>query len=167
MTLSMEEHTIRVKRRNSALAWSGAGVKKGEIARRLGLNATTVKALLSEAELDDAKGRVAACPSLPDEFPLERVIFTPRTSNVLKNWFKPNATVGDVRRSDDRDLLRMPNFGHKGLRELRDGLGCSAEVDQNRQRYAALMSKRASLIAECRKRVSEIDAEIEAMSARR
>ena len=42
-----------------------------------------------------------------------------RARNCIINWLGREATIGEIIAISDKDLLRVPNFGKKSLRELR------------------------------------------------
>jgi DNA-directed RNA polymerase alpha subunit len=64
---------------------------------------------------------VAPTPELPDDTPIERVIFSPRIHNALRA--ADLKTVGDVRETLDETLISLPDFGKGSLSELREKLG--------------------------------------------
>ena len=57
----------------------------------------------------------------PDDTPIDRFYLSARTENVLKK--EGLVTVGDVRNKPDREFLRIPNFGRKSLKEVREVFG--------------------------------------------
>jgi DNA-directed RNA polymerase alpha subunit len=64
---------------------------------------------------------VAPTPELPDDTPIERVIFPARIQNVLQA--ADLKTVGEVREISDETLISLPDFGKGSLSELREKLG--------------------------------------------
>jgi DNA-directed RNA polymerase alpha subunit len=64
---------------------------------------------------------VAPTPELPDDTPIERVIFSPRIHNALRA--ADLKTVGDVREASDETLISLPDFGRSSLFDLREKLG--------------------------------------------
>jgi hypothetical protein len=58
---------------------------------------------------------------IPDHTLLYELDLSVRTANCLKN--DNLLTVGDARTKTDEYLLRIPNFGRKSLRELREKIG--------------------------------------------
>jgi hypothetical protein len=63
---------------------------------------------------------VAPTPELPDDTPIERVIFSPRIQNALRA--ANLKTVGEVRETSDETLISLPDFGKGSLSELREKL---------------------------------------------
>lgn len=47
------------------------------------------------------------------------VEFSVRTTNALQAW-RFGVTLGEIDKMPDLDLLRLPNFGRKSLREVRE-----------------------------------------------
>lgn len=47
------------------------------------------------------------------------VEFSVRTTNALQAW-RYGITLGEIDKMPDLDLLRLPNFGRKSLREVRE-----------------------------------------------
>jgi DNA-directed RNA polymerase alpha subunit len=64
---------------------------------------------------------VAPTPELPDDTPIERVLFPTRIQNALRA--AGLATVGEVRETSDEALLSFPNFGRASIDHLRETLG--------------------------------------------
>jgi DNA-directed RNA polymerase alpha subunit len=64
---------------------------------------------------------VAPTPELPDDTPIERVIFPARIQNALRAVNLK--TVGEVRETSDETLISLPDFGRGSLTELREKLG--------------------------------------------
>jgi DNA-directed RNA polymerase alpha subunit len=64
---------------------------------------------------------VAPTPELPDDTPIERVLFPTRIQNALRA--ADLKTVGDVREVSDETLISLPDFGKGSLSELRKKLG--------------------------------------------
>jgi DNA-directed RNA polymerase alpha subunit len=64
---------------------------------------------------------VAPTPELPDDTPIERVIFPARIQNALRAVNLK--TVGDVRETSDETLISLPDFGRGSLTDLREKLG--------------------------------------------
>jgi DNA-directed RNA polymerase alpha subunit len=64
---------------------------------------------------------VAPTPELPDNTPLERVLFPPRIQNALRA--AGLKTVGEVREVSDETLMSLPDFGKGSVSELRKKLG--------------------------------------------
>jgi DNA-directed RNA polymerase alpha subunit len=64
---------------------------------------------------------VAPTPELPNDTPIERVIFSPRIHNALRA--ADLKTVGDVREVSDETLISLPDFGRGSLSDLREKLG--------------------------------------------
>lgn len=64
---------------------------------------------------------VAPTPDLPDDTPIERVIFSTRIHNVLRA--ANLKTVGEVREVSDETLISLPDFGKGSLSDLRRKLG--------------------------------------------
>jgi DNA-directed RNA polymerase alpha subunit len=64
---------------------------------------------------------VVPTPDLPDNTPIERVIFPARIQNVLQA--ADLKTVGEVREISDETLISLPDFGKGSLSELREKLG--------------------------------------------
>ena len=60
-------------------------------------------------------------PELPDDTPIERVIFPTRIQNVLRA--ADLKTVGEVREVSDETLISLPDFGKGSLSDLREKLG--------------------------------------------
>lgn len=69
-----------------------------------------------------AKGpMVAPTPELPDDTPIECVIFSTRIQNAL--IAADLKTVGEVREASDETLISLPDFGKSSLSDLRKSLG--------------------------------------------
>jgi DNA-directed RNA polymerase alpha subunit len=64
---------------------------------------------------------VAPTPELPDDMPIERVIFSTRIQNALRA--ADLKTVGEVREVSDETLISLPDFGTGSLAALREKLG--------------------------------------------
>jgi DNA-directed RNA polymerase alpha subunit len=64
---------------------------------------------------------VAPTPELPDDTPIERVLFSTRIQNALRA--ADLKTVGEVREILDETLLSLPDFGRASLFDLRRKLG--------------------------------------------
>jgi DNA-directed RNA polymerase alpha subunit len=64
---------------------------------------------------------VAPIPELPDDMPIERVIFSTRIQNALRA--ADLKTVGEVREVSDETLISLPDFGTGSLAGLREKLG--------------------------------------------
>jgi DNA-directed RNA polymerase alpha subunit len=68
---------------------------------------------------------VARAPELPDDTPIERVIFPARIQNALRAVSLK--TVGEVREVSDEALIGLPDFGRGSLDDLREKLGLPSE----------------------------------------
>ena len=64
---------------------------------------------------------VAPTPELPDDTPIERVLFSTRIQNALRA--ADLKTVGKVREVSDETLISLPDFGKGSLSDLREKLG--------------------------------------------
>jgi DNA-directed RNA polymerase alpha subunit len=64
---------------------------------------------------------VAPTPELPDDMPIERVIFSTRIQNALRA--ADLKTVGEVREVSDDTLLSFQGFGGTSVAHLRETLG--------------------------------------------
>ena len=64
---------------------------------------------------------VAPTPELPDDMPIERVIFSTRIQNALRA--ADLKTVGEVREVSDETVISLPDFGTRLLAALREKLG--------------------------------------------
>ena len=64
---------------------------------------------------------VVPTPDLPDDIPIERVLFSPRIQNALRA--ADVKTVGEVRQMSDETLISLPDFGKGSLFDLRGKLG--------------------------------------------
>jgi DNA-directed RNA polymerase alpha subunit len=64
---------------------------------------------------------VAPTPELPDDIPIERVLFSTRILNALRA--AGLKTVGEVREISDETLIGLPDFGRGSLSNLRTKLG--------------------------------------------
>jgi DNA-directed RNA polymerase alpha subunit len=64
---------------------------------------------------------VAPTPELPDDTPIERVMFSTRIQNALRA--ANLKTVGEVREISDEMLISLPDFGKGSLSDLREKLG--------------------------------------------
>ena len=64
---------------------------------------------------------VVPTPELPDDAPIERVLFSTRIQNALRA--ADLKTVGEVREMLDETLISLPDFGRGSLSELRKKLG--------------------------------------------
>ena len=64
---------------------------------------------------------VAPTPELPDDMPIERVLFSTRIQNALRA--ADLKTVGEVRETSDETLISLPDFGRGSLADLRETLG--------------------------------------------
>jgi DNA-directed RNA polymerase alpha subunit len=68
------------------------------------------------------KGQMMApTPELPDDTPIERVLFSTRIKNAL--IAADLKTVGEVREVSDETLISLPDFGKGSLSDLRKSLG--------------------------------------------
>jgi hypothetical protein len=64
---------------------------------------------------------LAPTPELPDDTPIERVLFSSRIQNALRA--ANLKTVGEVREISDETLISLPDFGKGSLSDLRKKLG--------------------------------------------
>jgi DNA-directed RNA polymerase alpha subunit len=64
---------------------------------------------------------IAPTPELPDDTPIERVIFSTMIQNALRA--AGLKTVGEVREISDETLISLPDFGVGSLSALREKLG--------------------------------------------
>jgi len=64
---------------------------------------------------------VAPTPELPDDIPIESVLFSTRIQNALRA--ADLKTVGEVREISDETLISLPDFGRGSLSNLRMKLG--------------------------------------------
>jgi DNA-directed RNA polymerase alpha subunit len=64
---------------------------------------------------------VAPTPELPDDTPIERVLFSTRIQNALRA--ADLKTVGEVREVSDETLISLSDFGKGSLSDLREKLG--------------------------------------------
>jgi DNA-directed RNA polymerase alpha subunit len=64
---------------------------------------------------------VAPTPELPDDTPIERVLFSTRIQNALRA--ADLKTVGEVREMSDETLISLPDLGKGSLAALRGNLG--------------------------------------------
>jgi DNA-directed RNA polymerase alpha subunit len=64
---------------------------------------------------------VVPTPELPDDTPIESVLFSPRIQNALRA--AGVKTVGEVREMSDETLISLPDFGRGSLSDLRGKLG--------------------------------------------
>jgi DNA-directed RNA polymerase alpha subunit len=64
---------------------------------------------------------VAPTPELPDDTPIERVLFSARIQNALRAG--DLKTVGEVREMSDETLINLPDLGRGSLAALRENLG--------------------------------------------
>jgi DNA-directed RNA polymerase alpha subunit len=64
---------------------------------------------------------VAPTPELPDDTPIERVLFSSRIQNALRA--ADLKTVGAVRKSSDNMLLSLQDFEKGSVAQLRKTLG--------------------------------------------
>jgi DNA-directed RNA polymerase alpha subunit len=64
---------------------------------------------------------VAPTPELPDDTPIERVLFSTRIQNALRA--ADLKTVGEVREMSDETLISLPDLGKGSLAALRGKLG--------------------------------------------
>jgi DNA-directed RNA polymerase alpha subunit len=64
---------------------------------------------------------VAPTPELPDDMPIEGVLFSTRIQNALRA--ADLKTVGEVREISDEALISLPDFGRSSLSNLRMKLG--------------------------------------------
>lgn len=64
---------------------------------------------------------VGPTPELPDDTPIERVMFPARIQSALKA--ADLKTVGEVREIPDETLINLPDFGRGSLSDLREKLG--------------------------------------------
>jgi DNA-directed RNA polymerase alpha subunit len=67
---------------------------------------------------------VAPTPELPDDTPVERVLFSSRIQNALRA--ADLKTVGEVRESSDNLLLSLQDFGKGSFAQLRETLGLAS-----------------------------------------
>jgi DNA-directed RNA polymerase alpha subunit len=64
---------------------------------------------------------VVPTPELPDDMPIECVLFSTRIQNALRAT--DLKTVGEVREIPDETLISLPDFGRGSLSDLRMKLG--------------------------------------------
>ena len=64
---------------------------------------------------------LAPTPELPDDTPIERVLFSTRIQNALRA--ADLKTVGEVREISDETLISLPDFGKGSLSDLCKKLG--------------------------------------------
>ena len=64
---------------------------------------------------------LAPTPELPDDTPIERVLFSSRIQNALRA--ADLKTVGEVREISDETLISLADFGKGSLSDLRKKLG--------------------------------------------
>jgi hypothetical protein len=64
---------------------------------------------------------LAPTPELPDDTPIERVLFSTRILNALRA--ADLKTVGEVREISDETLISLPDFGKGSISDLRKKLG--------------------------------------------
>jgi DNA-directed RNA polymerase alpha subunit len=64
---------------------------------------------------------VVPTPELPDDTPIERVLFSTRIRNALRA--ADLKTVGEMRELSDETLISLPDFGRDSLSDLRMKLG--------------------------------------------
>ena len=64
---------------------------------------------------------LAPTPELPDDTPIERLLFSTRIQNALRA--ADLKTIGEVREMSDETLISLPDFGRGSLSELRRKLG--------------------------------------------
>ena len=64
---------------------------------------------------------LAPTPELPDDTPIERVLFSTKIQNALRA--ADLKTVGEVREISDEALISLPDFGKGSLSDLRKKLG--------------------------------------------
>jgi DNA-directed RNA polymerase alpha subunit len=69
---------------------------------------------------------VAPTPELPDDTPIERVLFSTRIQNALRA--ADLKTVGEVREMSDETLISLPDLGKASLAALREELGLPSTV---------------------------------------
>jgi DNA-directed RNA polymerase alpha subunit len=83
---------------------------------------------------------------LPDETLLDDLDLSIRTSSVLK--YLGCKTAGDVRAKHDGELLRVPNFGRKSLKEIRDALRGEQDIDALIRRLHELAQEANNIAAD-------------------
>jgi DNA-directed RNA polymerase alpha subunit len=64
---------------------------------------------------------VAPTPELPDDTPIERVLFSTRIQDALRA--ADLKTIGEVRKVSDRTLISLPGLGKGALADVRGKLG--------------------------------------------
>jgi DNA-directed RNA polymerase alpha subunit len=64
---------------------------------------------------------VAPTPELPDDTPIDRVLFSTRIQNALRA--AGLKTVGEVREVSDETMIALPDFGEGSLSDVRKKLG--------------------------------------------
>jgi DNA-directed RNA polymerase alpha subunit len=64
---------------------------------------------------------LAPTPELPDDTPIEGVLFSTRIQNALRA--ADLKTVGEVREISDETLISLPDFGKGSLSDLRKKIG--------------------------------------------
>ena len=67
---------------------------------------------------------VAPTPEMPDDTPIERVMFPARIQNALRA--ADLKTVGEVREVSDETLISLPDLGKASLAALREKLGLAS-----------------------------------------
>lgn len=81
---------------------------------------------------------LAPTPELPDDMPIDRVIFSTRIQNALRA--AGLRIVGEVREVSDENLISLPDFGKSSLSDLREKLGLpSTDGVRPREQKASLM----------------------------
>ena len=93
-----------------------------EIAQRaFSANRERLKAERLAREAATPGPMIAPTPELPDDMPIERVIFSTRIHNALQA--AGLKTVGEVREASDKILIGLPALGNSSLADLRRKLG--------------------------------------------
>jgi DNA-directed RNA polymerase subunit alpha len=106
------------------------GASVGQIARHMGISTSRVHMIIKQAkrkeqwkrrsaEIIKDAGYVNTVQKFMD-LELEAFDFAVRPKNCLKN--EGFVTVGDVVTTDEKDLMKIPNFGKKSLQNVRDVL---------------------------------------------
>jgi len=67
---------------------------------------------------------IAPTPDLPDEMPIEKLLFTTRVQRALS--VEGVKTVGEIREKSDQELLSFQNLGRRSVAHLRVTLGTAA-----------------------------------------
>jgi hypothetical protein len=102
--------------------YHGEDITMTQLGREFGLSAARVSLIIAKAEraAEAAAKRKSVVHNYKriEDVPIELLDLSARSANCLYN--EKCETVGDVMQRTDGELMRMPNFGRRSVREVRE-----------------------------------------------